>query len=121
MPDKKVLTYDDLDNFSRELIRLIYEKYKELNTNKDIVHPTEQAYEELSKDAANNSIAISRCLGIYVGGRNKGKRCQASPHTNSKYCLNHINQAPKYKKEQHENEIKLLREKIESLESSLND
>lgn len=118
MSIKKVYSYEDLNKFSRELIKLIHNELKKLNTNNSIIYPTEQRYEELSENAAKKLTNTDRCLGIYLTGKNKGKRCQASPYADSKYCLKHITQDP-INKRTHEEEIKHLRESIESLKNQL--
>lgn len=119
---KKVYTYEDLNDFSIELIKLINDKFKKLNADKNITYPTRQDYEELSDIASKILNVTNRCLGIYITGRNRGKRCQASPRPGSKYCLNHQSQDPDNKpdKSDENNELdpEILKEAIELLKKA---
>jgi hypothetical protein len=112
MSYRKIYSYDDLDLFSKKYAKIIANIYKELNKDKDIIHPTEEKYKKLLQDALNEVTDVDRCLGKYLSGKNKNQRCQASPHGNSKYCLRHTSQNPENKQLQ-ETDLKLLKDTIE--------
>ena len=94
MSYRKIYSYDDLDKFPEEFTKIVENLFKDLNKNKDITYPTTQQYEKLIQNVLEKITDVKRCLGKYVRGRNKGKRCQALPHENSNYCLQHKNQDP---------------------------
>jgi hypothetical protein len=94
MSYRKIYSYDDLDKFPEEFAKIIGDLLEKLNKDKDITYPTAQQYEQLIQEVLEKITDVKRCLGKYVRGRNKGKRCQALPHENSNYCLQHKNQDP---------------------------
>src|SRR4051794_790495 len=97
MLDKKIYSYEDLDNFYEECVKLIGRKFDELNCDKIIFHPTDQDYKNISREAIEKVTEIPRCLGIYVSGKNKGQRCQAPPYLDTNYCAKHKSQDPEKK------------------------
>jgi hypothetical protein len=83
MTYKKIYSYEDFDNFCEEYIKFI------TNTPDKI---DEQKYKEILYSILEKVTGVKRCLGVYTSGKNKDKRCHATQHMNSKYCLNHKNQ-----------------------------
>jgi hypothetical protein len=137
MSYKRAYSYDDLDLFSREHVKIIAAIYEELNKgiiikNKNIIHPTEQQYKKIFEDALNKITGTDRCLGTYVSGKHKNERCRAPPHSNSKYCLKHRSQDPENmqllelknklenpeNKQLYETDPQILREAIELFKKS---
>jgi hypothetical protein len=72
-------------------------------------------------------------ISIYISEKNKNKRCQALPHANLRYCLQHRNQDPRSKqfhetdpeilelivknKQIYETDPEILKEAIESIKN----
>jgi hypothetical protein len=96
MSHRKTYLYDDMSI----LAKIIDEKFRKLNENKDTIYLTEQEYKECIEYAIEKITGVARCQGIYVSGKHRNEKCRASPHGDSKYCLKHINQHPQYKKDQ---------------------
>ena len=88
MTYKKIYSYEDFDNFCEEYIKFAINNTKKFN---------EEEYKKLLCDILEKVTGIKRCLGVYTSGNNKGKRCHAPQHGNSKFCLNHKNQYQKNK------------------------
>jgi hypothetical protein len=114
MSYRKIYSYEDLDLFYKECTKIISNKLEELNQDKTIIQPSKKEYEKLLEKVTN----VVRCSGIYLSGKHKGKRCQAPPHENSKYCLNHKNQDPKNKQQSHKENIKTLEDTVELIKKS---
>jgi hypothetical protein len=114
MSYRKIYSYDDLDLFYKECSEILSNILKELNKNKPIIQPSKKEYEKILEDTLEKVSNVVRCSGMYLSGKHKGKRCQAPPYENSKYCLNHKNQDPK-NKQSHELNIKSLQDTIESI------
>ena len=118
MADKKIYTQVDLNICSSEHIKIIDEEFKRLNKDKNITHPSEKEYKIISQQILKMLADKTRCRGIYLKGKYKNQRCQASPHPGSNYCLNHKNQDPN-NKELLETDPKILLELLRK--SKLND
>lgn len=88
MSYRKVYSYDDIDKFAREYCKFISDLYKDTTTTQ----PTKEQLEKALYRILEKVTDIRRCVGIYVSGKNKNKRCQALSQPNSRYCLNHIGQ-----------------------------
>jgi hypothetical protein len=97
MVDKKGYTRNDLDDLIADYTKFIAAKYEELNKDKNITCPTDQELNEFLENKIEN-LTGRQCKATYNAGKNKGGRCQATPHPGSKYCLKHIKQDEKYKR-----------------------
>jgi hypothetical protein len=89
MSNRKVYTHGNLDDFIVECGKFINSIIKKHNKDKNIILPTEQEYKDYLQNILENVSGVSRCSAIYSSGINRGKRCQATPQENSKFCRNH--------------------------------
>lgn len=99
MSDRKIYSQDDLADFSIKYAKSIESKYKELNNDKDLVHPSEHEYKQISETIIDELVNEDRCVAIYLTGKKKDKRCQAAPRKGSKYCNKHQTRDTGNKKE----------------------
>ena len=70
------------------------------------------------KNATKMLPSIERCVAVYVTGKHKGERCQASPHSDSNFCLKHRHKDPKIK-EYYKADPKVITELLKNIK--LND